>query len=154
MGMVNFYHKFIPNLADLAAPLNILRKKGAHFKWGPKQQKSFEELNQTIRQPPVLRMADFNNKFILQTDVSGVALGAVLSQETDGVRQPIAYVSRTLSAQEQKASSIYELECLAVLFGTDKFIKYLDKEFIHGKSGTVVASISSTTVGEDWPMGR
>jgi hypothetical protein len=117
-------------LADLAEPLNILRKKGAHFKWGPEQQKSFEELKQAIAQPPVLRMADIN-QLILQTDASNVALGAVLSQETDGVRQPTAYASRTLSAQERKASSINELECLAVLFGTDKFLKYLEhQEFI------------------------
>jgi hypothetical protein len=76
-------------------------------------------------------MADFGKKFILQTDASGVALGAVLSQEVDGVRQPIAYASRTLTAQERKASSIYELECLAVLFGTDKFRRYLEnREFL------------------------
>lgn len=56
---------------------------------------------------------------------------AVLSQESDGVRQPIAYVSMTLSAQERKASSTYELECLAVLFGTEKFRKYIEhQEFI------------------------
>jgi hypothetical protein len=36
-----------------------------------------------------------------------------------------------LSAQERKASSTYELECLAVLFGTEKFRKYIEhKEFI------------------------
>jgi hypothetical protein len=101
--MVNFYHKFIPNLADLAAPLKMLRKKSLRFKWGPEQQKSLEALKQAIAQPPVLRMADFNNRFIFQTDASGVALAAVLSQETDGVRQPIAYASLTLSAQERKA---------------------------------------------------
>jgi hypothetical protein len=50
-------------------------------------------------------MADFS-KFILQTDASGVALGGgVLSQVRNGVRQPIAYASRTLSAQERKVSS-------------------------------------------------
>jgi len=54
-------------------------------------------------------MDDFSKPFILQTDASGVALGAVLSQELDGVRQPVAYASRTLSHQERKASSIYEL---------------------------------------------
>jgi hypothetical protein len=63
--------------------------------------------------------------------VSGVALGAVLSQERDGVRQATTYSSRTLSAQERKASSTYELECLAVLFGTEKLRKYIEhQEFI------------------------
>ena len=47
--------------------------------------------------------------------------GAVPSQESNGVRQPIAYASRALSAQGPKASSIYEMECLAVLFVTEKF---------------------------------
>jgi len=120
IGMVNFYHKFIPRFADVAAPLNALRKKGTGYVWGQEQQDAFEALKQAISQPPVLSMADFSGQFILQTDAIGVALGAVLSQERDGVRQPIAYASRTLSAQERKASSIYELECLAVLFATEK----------------------------------
>jgi hypothetical protein len=76
-------------------------------------------------------MANFRDRFILQTDASGLAMGAVLSQERDGVRQTIAYASRTLTTQERKVSSIYELECLAVLFGTDKFQKYLEhQEFV------------------------
>jgi hypothetical protein len=75
-------------------------------------------------------MANFSKKFILQTDASGVAFGGegMISQESDGVRQPIAYASRTLSAQERKASSTYELECLAVLFGTEKFRKYIEHQ--------------------------
>jgi hypothetical protein len=121
IGMVNFYHRFIPALADIAAPLNYLRKTGTKFQWEKEQQSAFEQIKKAIAQPPVLGMADFSRKFILQTDASGVALGAVLSQEKDGVRQPVAYASRTLSAHERKSSSIYELDCLAVLFGTDKF---------------------------------
>jgi hypothetical protein len=131
LGMVNFFHKFIPRLADLAAPLNSLRKQGVEFVWGKPQQEAFEVLKQAIAQPPVLRMADFGKQFIVQTDASNVALGAVLLQEVDGIRQPIAYASRTLSGQERKASSIYELECLGVLFATEKFRKYIEhQEFV------------------------
>jgi hypothetical protein len=89
------------------------------FVWGRTQQKAFEPMKATISQPPVLCIPNFKECFILQTDASGVALGAVLSQERGGVRQPIAYDSRALTTQEKKASSIYELECLGVLFGTD-----------------------------------
>jgi hypothetical protein len=41
IGMVNFYHQFISHLADIAAPLNALRKKGAKFKWEGPQQEAF-----------------------------------------------------------------------------------------------------------------
>ena len=75
-------------------------------------------------------MADFSKEFILQTDASSVAVGAVLLQEHQGVRLPVAYASRTLSVQERRVLSAYELECLAV-FGFDKFRKYLEhQEFL------------------------
>jgi hypothetical protein len=35
MGMVNFFHKFIPQFAKRAAPFNLLHKKGVQFIWGP-----------------------------------------------------------------------------------------------------------------------
>jgi len=65
--------------------------------WSPEQQEAFEALKKTISQPPVLGMVNISEMFILQTDASGVALGAVMSQECNGARQPIVYASRTLS---------------------------------------------------------
>jgi len=88
----------------------MLRTKGVKFVWGKQQLDAFEDLKQAITQTPVLKMADFEQQFIVQTDASNVALGAVLSQEVDGVRRTIAYASRSLTAQERKASSVYELE--------------------------------------------
>jgi hypothetical protein len=70
-------------------------------------------------------MAEFSRRFILQTDASSKALGAVLLQDFDGNRQPIAYASRTLYHQERKFS-VCELESLAVLFGAEKFRSYLE----------------------------
>jgi hypothetical protein len=129
ISMVNFY-KFIPRMTDIAALLNSLRKKGVKFEWGQFQQEAFDQLKQSISQPPVLCMADFSKPLVLQTDASGQALTAVLLQEVEGGRKAVAYASRTLSAQEMKASA-YELECLAVVFALDKFRQYLEhQEFI------------------------
>ena len=90
IGMVNFFHKFIPHFAERAAPLNMLRKKGEKFAWGTEQQSAFEDLKLAIINPPILRTADFSRKFTLQTDASSVAVAAVLLQEFDGELQPIA----------------------------------------------------------------
>lgn len=38
----------------------------------------------------------------METDASGVGLGAVLSQKQDGHIHPIAYASRTLDVHEKK----------------------------------------------------
>ena len=131
IGMVNYFSKLIPKFSEIAAPLNQLRKKGEKFFWGKEQQDAFVALKDAVSQSPVLRMADFNITFILQTDASSCALGAVLLQEIEVVRQPIAYASRMLISQEKKASSAYESECLAVIFGVEKFRQYLEHwEFI------------------------
>jgi hypothetical protein len=105
--MMNFSHKFIPNLAHKAAPLNAPMRKGVKFKWGEEQHAAFGELKVGIMNPPVLAMADFRNRFILQTDASSSAVGAVLLQEVRGQRRPTVFASRMLSTQETKFS-VYE----------------------------------------------
>lgn len=129
IGMVNFFRKFIPKFAELAAPLNFLRRKGVPFQWGESQQASFESLKEALSNAPVLGIPDFGCPFILQTDASSSGLAAVLLQEQDGERRPIGYASRSLTAPEAKYST-YELEALAVLFGTERFKFYLEhREF-------------------------
>jgi hypothetical protein len=73
IGMVNFY-KFVPEFAKIVAPLNTLRKKGAKFKCGTAQEQAFDQLKGAISRPPVLKMADLQKSFLLQTDASNVAL--------------------------------------------------------------------------------
>lgn len=125
IGMVNYFHKFIPGFADIAAPLNRLRKKGVKFLWESEQHEAFLKLKQLVANPPLLAMADFNKPFVVQTDASSLAVAAVLLQDTDFGRKPIAYASRTLTEQEKKFST-YELEALAVLFAFEKFRMYLE----------------------------
>lgn len=127
VGMINFFRKYIPNFAQLAAPLNELRKKDRKFEWGPSQQSSFEALKKALATAPVLAMADFNKEFIVQTDASMSGVAAVLLQEGESGRRPIAYASRCLSPVEAKYS-VYELEALAVLFALEKFKLYLEHQ--------------------------
>lgn len=129
IGMVNFFRKFISNFAQLAAPLNHLRKKNQKFEWGDTQEASFHALKSALASAPVLAVPDFEKPFILQTDASNSGVAAVLLQEQEGGRRPIGFASRALSATEAKYS-VYELEALAVLFGLERFRFFLEhKEF-------------------------
>jgi hypothetical protein len=49
-------------------------------------------------------MVDFSEHFILEMDTSGMALGAVFSQEAYRVTPTIAYTSKTLSMLQHKDS--------------------------------------------------
>ena len=65
-----------------------------------------------------------NDQFVLQTDASGVGLGAVLSVTRDGEELPVAFYSRKLQPRERKYSAT-ELEGLAVVAAVTHFDAYL-----------------------------
>jgi hypothetical protein len=71
--------------------------KGRTFEWTNECQTAFEELKNRLVSSPILAHPDFSKKFILDTDASTEAIGAVLSQEIDGKERPIAFASRALT---------------------------------------------------------
>ena len=127
LGLVGFYRRFIPNFSTIASPLTELTKKGfpnSIKNWTEAQEKAFQTLKGRVTKYPVLRLPDFTRKFILQTDASDVGLGAVLCQEFDDGKFPISYASKKLLQREQNYAVI-ERECLAIIWGAEKFHKYL-----------------------------
>ena len=67
---------------------------------------AFETLHKACLKTPVLAFADFNKLFLLETDVSKLGLGAVLSQkQTDGQYHPVAYASHSLTVNEHNYHS-------------------------------------------------
>jgi len=132
LSLVGYYRKFIPNFAAIALPLTDLTKKGTpnNIDWGPAQETAFSSLKQYVSEPSVLKLPNFNEKFIVQTDASNERLGAILLQTENGVKHPIAFASKKLLAREKNYSTI-EKECLAIVWGVQKFEQYLyGKHFV------------------------
>jgi len=69
---------------------------------------------------PVLAYSNFNLPFILTTDVSKLAVAAVLSQVQDGAERPIAYASRQMNTAERNYSTT-EAEMLALVWAAKYF---------------------------------
>ena len=127
LGMVGFYRRFIPNFSAIAIPLTDLTKKNSPNKiseWNESHEKAFTTLKQRLVNYPVLRLPKLDEPFILQTDASDNGIGAVLLQEEDGVKFPIAFASKKLLSRERNYSVI-EKECLAIVWSIDKFHRYL-----------------------------
>jgi hypothetical protein len=79
LGFANFYRVFVEGYSRIAAPLFALTGIG-EFSWGTQEQVAFDTLKSRLTSPPILRFADFSRPFLLYTDASDVALGAVLAQ--------------------------------------------------------------------------
>jgi hypothetical protein len=125
LGMAGFYARFVLDFSKIAEPLHALKRKNVKFEWGESQQHAFDQLKAALSTPPVLQIPDFSKEFVLVCDWSEVAISAILHQRIGEDLAPIAYASRLLSPAEQKYS-IYEKECLAVVFGCEKYQVYLE----------------------------
>ena len=91
LGLASHYRRFVPGFAKVARPLYALLKKDVSFVWSSECQEAFDHLKQLLISSPVLRFPGFQRPFALETDASGVGLGAVLAQEQpDGTVHPIA----------------------------------------------------------------
>ena len=67
-----------------------LTKKNQKFVWTDKCQSAFERLKEALVSAPVLAYLSREGKFVLDTDASATAFGAVLSQIQGGEEKVIA----------------------------------------------------------------
>ncbi|GFT35085.1 retrovirus-related Pol polyprotein from transposon 17.6 [Trichonephila clavipes] len=124
----SWYRRYIPNFSQISKPLTDLTKKNAMWKWGSEQE-AFRDLKLKLASPPVLKPADGTKPFVIRTDASRVALGAVLLQGEKDEEHPIEYASRLLSSSERNYST-KEREALAVVWALEKFRGYVEGQTI------------------------
>ena len=141
LGFASYYRRFVPHFARHAAPLHRLAAAAAggaaprrltsdefRRQWTEECEQGFQALKARLVSAPVLAYADFSRPFMVDIDASQAGLGAVLSQEQDGKRRPIAYASRGLRPTERNMSnySSRKLELLGLKWAvTEKFREYL-----------------------------
>ncbi|KAL1109908.1 hypothetical protein AAG570_014142 [Ranatra chinensis] len=93
MGLIGYYRRFLPSPADRMEGWNSLTKKGAKFMITEDMREALEWAKARLCEDPVLRFPNLSLPFVITTDPSQVAVGAVLSQfqiKTD--HKPLAWV--------------------------------------------------------------
>ena len=125
LGSIQFYNKFLPNLATITEPLHRLTKTGVPWSWGKEQADAFLKLKDLLGADTVLAHFDPSLPIGISCDASDVGVGAVLFHRyNDGSERPIANASKTLTTTQRGYSQIQK-EALAIIFALNKFHQFL-----------------------------
>ena len=66
LGMVNYYGKFLPNLATTLSPFYRLLRQNTAWYWGPKQKKAFRTVKNLLKSNQVLTHYDGHLPLLLE----------------------------------------------------------------------------------------
>ena len=124
LGLASFYRRFIRGFSAIARPLTDLTKAKAKWTWGNEEETSFRRLKVALATAPVLVHPDFSKEFVVTTDASDYATGAVLQQDHGEGLQPIAFASRKLNPTECRYGA-YERELLGIVWAIGQWRHYL-----------------------------
>ncbi len=124
VGLIQFYSKFLPKLADVLSPLYQLLRKGVRFCWNSNCEAAFSKVKQMITSDEILVHYDPGLPIILATDASETGISGILLHKINGKEMPVAYWSRSLS-QTEKNYAVLHREALAIVESVKKYYQYL-----------------------------
>lgn len=116
LGTVNYVGNFIPNLAEINAPLRALIKKNVEFQWFASHAQAVDRLKNALVESPVLQNFDAKLEVTIEADASKNGVGCVLLQ----AGRPIFYASKSLNSAEINYSQT-EKEFLAIVYACKRF---------------------------------
>lgn len=131
LGMIGYYRKFIENYALIAKPLTKYLQcdtgqvsthmaKKTIVNLDNDAIEAFNKLKKHLVDQIELNQPNYNKKFVLTTDASDDAIGAVLAQDN----RPITFISKTLNKTERNYAT-NEKELLAIVFALKNLRNYL-----------------------------
>jgi len=130
LGTIGYYRRFIHMFSEIAQPISSLLSKGVPFIWGEPQQQAFEALKLAVSREPTLILPDPSKPYVVTTDASGFAVGAVLQQDHGHGLQPIAYLSKKMLPAERNYP-VHEQELLAIVVSLRAWRHYLHGSHFH-----------------------
>ncbi|KAJ8401708.1 hypothetical protein AAFF_G00376790 [Aldrovandia affinis] len=163
IGMVTFYHRFIPRAAHTLRPLyEALKGKSPNqaIEWTAEREGAFKDTKAALAQAAMLAHPSHTAPIAITTDASDYAVGAVYEQWVGGAWQPLAFFSRQLSPSERKYST-FDRELLGLWLAIRHFRFYwraqrqfsfiseftTDIQHVAGKSNLVADCLSRAVVG-------
>ena len=135
LGLINYLNKFSPGMLEACEQLRKLMSSKATWIWNASYQQLFDKAKPLIKVEMCMKFYDDTKPLYLETDASGIGLGAALLQLRDNTNCPkdtapdntiihqIAFVSKSLTGAEQRYSNI-ECKALGILHGLEKFHHY------------------------------
>ena len=148
LGMINFYHRFLPNIASILSPLYGALKSSRpqqEISWSHQMKQAFVAAKCALVNATMLAHPCSDCSLALTSDASDRAVGAVLEQFKQRQWQPLAFFSRQLRNAELKYSA-FDRELLGVhlairhfrfMLEGRKFSVYTDhKPLVHAMAKT------------------
>ena len=147
LGLVNYLNRFSPHLAELSEPLRQICRQNMEFELTESVHVAFSRTKEEISRNITLPYFNPKCATTLQTDASKKGLGAVLLQNS----KPVMVVLRALTGSEMNYQNL-ERECLATIWGMEKFHYFLYGKGIHTRDQSKASSFHlQETHGGDFP---
>ncbi len=126
LGMINFYHRFVPSAAAVMQPLfNATKGKTKLVKWTQDMETAFSKSKEALANATMLVHPRHDAQTSLTVDASDSAVGGVLEQLVDGSWKPLAFFSRQLQPSQRKYSA-FDRELLGLYLAVRHFRHFLE----------------------------
>ena len=122
LGLINFYHRFIPGCARILHPLNWRHPHVERLSWDDTATQAFSAIKDALAAATLLVHPTPNALTSLMTDASDSSVGAVLQQYVNEQWQPISFFSKKLKPSETRYST-FDRELLAVYLSIKHFLE-------------------------------